>query len=189
MMTDAERQHEASPAGSSVRQHSAHPVRPNYMGMAFLVFLALLGIVYVGMSLSYGWSAETNPLGPGAAPAALGILLIAGCLVLLMQEVRSHRRAVAAAAQGLPPAEAAAPGVRDLVKPVLILLIVVAGLMLTPVVGMMIAMPLVVLAIALFVEKLKPVPALIMAAVTALMLWLVFQQLLSIRFPTNLIGL
>ncbi|NUL45779.1 hypothetical protein F7P69_11330 [Cellulosimicrobium funkei] len=157
--------------------------------MAFLVFLTVLGIAYVVTSLSYGWSAETNPLGPGAAPATLGLLLIAGCLLLLLQEVRSYRKAAAEAAQGIPPTEAAAPGVRDLVKPVLILLIVVAGLMLTPVVGMMIAMPLVVLAIALFVEKLKPVPALIMAAVTALMLWLVFQQLLSIRFPTNLIGL
>ncbi|GAA1128420.1 tripartite tricarboxylate transporter TctB family protein [Citricoccus alkalitolerans] len=189
MMTDAERRQDPLPTGSLAREHSGGPPRPNYVGMAFLVFLAVLGIAYVAMSLSYGLSAETNPLGPGAAPAALGILLVVGCLVLLMQEVRTHRKAAAAAAQGIAPTEVAEPGVRDLVKPVLILLIVVAGLMLTPVVGMMIAMPLVVLAIALFVEKLKPVPALIMAAVTALMLWLVFQQLLSIRFPTNLIGL
>lgn len=190
MMTREERrQQELSPAAESPEsQTTPKPVRPNYVGMAFLAFLLVLGAVYAGVALSYGLSAETNPLGPGAAPAAMGLLLAVGCLILLGQEIRGHRQAKAAAAEGAAPGPAA-PGGRELVKPLLILLILVAGLMLTPLIGMLIAMPLVVMSIALFVEKLKAVPTLIMGAVTALMLWLVFQQLLSIRFPTSLIGL
>ncbi|MFC7403274.1 tripartite tricarboxylate transporter TctB family protein [Citricoccus sp. GCM10030269] len=160
------------------REH-APPVRPNYVGAGFLVIMIAVGIAYVSVAVSYGLSADTNPLGPGAAPAALGILLIVGCLVLLAQEVLAYRRGSAEAA----------PGIREAVKPITILLILVVGLMLAPILGMLVAMPLAVVAIALLVEKLKIVPALIMGAVTALMLWLVFQQLLSVRFPNSLIGL
>lgn len=162
--------------------------RPDYVGLGFLGFLFVLGAAYTGVALTYGLTAETNPLGPGAAPAAMGSLLMVGCLLLMAQEVRAHRRARTAVAHGEDPGRDEAPGVRDLAKPVLILLIVIAGLMLTPVTGMLIAMPLVVMAIARFVERLKPLPVLAMGAVTALMLWLVFDLLLSIRFPTSLIG-
>ncbi|MGO1884526.1 MAG: tripartite tricarboxylate transporter TctB family protein [Citricoccus sp.] len=157
--------------------------------MAFLAFLLILGAAYAGVALSYGLTAETNPLGPGAAPAVMGLLLMAGCLILLAQEFRGYRRAKAAVAEGRRHEQESQPGARDLVKPILILLILVAGLMVTPLIGMMIAMPLVVLSIALFVERLKPTTALIMGAVTALMLWLVFDLLLSVRFPNSLMGL
>ncbi|MEV4900049.1 tripartite tricarboxylate transporter TctB family protein [Citricoccus sp. NPDC055426] len=163
--------------------------RPNYVGLGFLGFLLVVGAAYTVVAVGYGMTAETNPLGPGAAPAAMGALLMLGCLLLLGQEIRSYRRAKAASDRGEEHGHEAQPGARDLVKPILILLILIAGLMLTPITGMMIAMPLVVMAIAFFVEKLKPVYILIMGAVTALMLWLVFDLLLSVRFPTSLIGL
>lgn len=198
MMTDAgARQQGQSPpgaaadpatAGSAAAPAPAAP-RLNYVGLGFLGFLLVLGVAYTAVALGYGLTAETNPLGPGAAPAAMGALLALGSLLLLGQEVRAHRRAKAAAARGEDHRQDVQPGARDLVKPVLILLILITGLMLTPVTGMMIAMPLVVIAIAWFVEKLKPVYILVMGAVTALMLWLVFDLLLSVRFPTSLIGL
>lgn len=184
MMTDVEH-------GRNVEKatRTPEPVRPNFVGIAFLIAMIVVGVVYVVAAISYGISAETNPMGPGAAPAALGILLIVCCLVLLGQEYRSQRKATAAAQEGLASAEPPPQGARDLVKPLLILVFLLAGLMLAQVVGMLIAMPLAVIGIALFVERIKPIQALLMGTITALMLWLVFQQLLSIRFPNSLIGL
>lgn len=179
----------SSPQDTPISPEGATAPRPNYVGLVFLSLMAVVGIVYVATSLSYGLTAETNPLGPGAAPAALGLLLVAGCLVLLGQEAVAYRKAKAAAKTGARTHDPVPPGARDLVKPVIILLILVVGLMLVPLVGMIIAMPISVMAIALFVEKTKPVPVVIMGAVTALMLWLLFDQLLSVRFPNSLIGL
>jgi len=157
--------------------------------MAFLGLLTVLGATYAGMAMSYGLNAETNPLGPGAAPAVLGLLMVGCCLVLLGQEFRGYRKNKAAADAGALSTGANPAGVRELAKPLLILVLLTGGLMLVPLVGMILAMPLSVMAIALLVEKLKPVPAVIMGVVTALMLWLIFDQLLSVRFPNSLVGL
>lgn len=208
MMTDAERAPETAPSSldpeltDSHHEHDSHASahgsgssptlrapRPNYVGMAFLGVLTVLGATYAGVAMSYGLTAETNPLGPGAAPAILGLLMVGCCLVLLGQEFRGYRKNKAAANEGVPSTGPEPAGARELAKPLLILLLLTGGLMLVPLVGMIIAMPLSVMAIALVVEKLKPIPAVIMGLVTAGMLWLIFDQLLSVRFPNSLMGL
>lgn len=177
--------------GSEAESHE----KSNYVGIGFLIFLIILAAVFTFMAIGYGLTAEGSPMGPGAAPAALGTLLMIGTTVLLWREFSSAKRAAvhegsSGRVEGTKPGGAGkAQNGKELVKPLLILLILAAGLALTPITGMMIAMALAVMAVAIFIEKIKPVSALIMSAVAALMLWLVFDQLLSVRFPDSIIGL
>lgn len=177
------------PDGNTAHQPVlSESVRPNYVGIGFLVSMIVMGGAYTVMAFGYGLSAERNPMGPGAAPAVLGLLLITGCLFVLGQEFRSYRRARAANREEGEQEEAGPPAARELVKPLMIVLVLLAGLMLAPVVGMTISMTAVVIVIALVVEKVKLLPSLIMGAVSALMLWGIFQQVLNVRFPDSLIG-
>lgn len=176
------------PAGSA---SPGEDVRPNYVGMGFLLAMVVLGGVYAAMAFGYGLSAETNPMGPGAAPAFLGILLIIGCLVLLTQEVVGYRRARSGAASDDDAGGefTPRPAARELTRPLLLVVILLGGLLLTPVVGMTVSMAAAVLAIARVIERLGWIPSSIMTAATALMLWGVFEQLLDVRFPENLVGI
>src|SRR5699024_10239993 len=163
--------------------------RPNFVGIGLLLVLIFVGIGYSVTAFSYGFSAENSPIGPGAVPGFLGILLVIGSLVILAQEIRAFRQAQSQAkARGKEEdvdTTGRTPPARAVVKRLLIVLVLAGGCMLSPVVGMTLSIPLAAVVIARAIEKIRPFCALIMGAVTVLMLWGIFQQCLNVRFPSS----
>ncbi|MFC7405730.1 tripartite tricarboxylate transporter TctB family protein [Georgenia alba] len=189
------------------RAPAAESPAARWIGIGFAAFLAAAGVYFTLTAFGFGITAEGTPIGPGAVPAGLGVLLVVSAVVVLVGDARALRggaRRSAPATGGLgtpdggtpdePTPEAPDDGAgrtehRTLLRAALVVALLGCGLALTQVVGMVLGLAMAVVAICLVVERMPPVRALLLGAVTAVLLWLVFGVLLSVNFPSSMIGL
>ncbi|WP_324276423.1 hypothetical protein [Blastococcus brunescens] len=98
------------------------------VGMGFLVFLMLVGAYFALTAFGFGVTAEGTPIGPGAVPAGLGVMLVVGAGVLLVGEVRGFTRARADRAAGpVAVTKPEHPG-RDLLRALAVIALLGVGL-------------------------------------------------------------
>lgn len=169
-------------AGEERESDRPHRLR-HQVGIGFLAVLIAIGAYFALTAFGFGIAAEGTPIGPGAVPAGLGIVLIVGSGVLLVAEVRALRAT---------PREEGAPRLgkeaRDLLRAFLVIALLGVGLAVTPVIGMVLALTLSVALIAAIVERLSPLKVLIVSAVAFAILWVVFGVILDVNFPRSMIG-
>jgi hypothetical protein len=162
----------------------------------FAALLFVIGAFVFLTGLDYGVRGDDALIGPGAAPLVLGVLLSIGALVIFASSIRKFREAAKQnqdADRDLRVtrrlSEAAVYTRKSVLRPMSIIALVGLGFSLIPLLGVIVSMSLTVVVLAMVVERLRLFPALIMGIVAAIVLWLIFVQLLSVRLPTGLVGL
>ncbi|WP_205327288.1 tripartite tricarboxylate transporter TctB family protein [Glycomyces sp. YM15] len=173
--------------------------------------LAALGAAACVGGLGYGLENEDGAVGTGLLPAASGALIAVLALVDLAQQLLAARRAPASADADINAANGS--GVALLIADgetggptdgidvlgrtprqrnrnlVVVLALVFAAALLVPFSGLLIAMGLLILAITIGVERMRPLSAVAVTAVALACVWLVFAQGLRVPFPTGMLGL
>jgi putative tricarboxylic transport membrane protein len=178
---------------------AAPPAAPRRGGLVGNLVLASVGLLAVVGGVGYGVTGATGPVGPGFVPALAGALMALFSVVELVRIVRAR-----------PPREAApdgAPAPGDPVAAtddvdqfgrtdrqrsraiVAIFAIVALGVAVTPFLGLLTAMGLVVLALTLGIERRPVVPSVLTAAGTVAFAYVVFVLVLRVPVPVGPLGL
>ena len=176
--------------------------------------LAALGAAACLGGLGYGLRTEDGTVGTGLLPAATGAMITVLALIDVAQSLVAARRARATsttvpeapvaertlaestAAEDSDSDAATDDGVDVLGRDprqrnrnlVIVLALVFAAAALVPLIGLLLAMGLLILAITIGVERMRPVSAVVVTACALACVWLVFAQGLRVPFPTGMLG-
>ncbi len=176
--------------------------------------LAALGAAACLGGLGYGLRTEDGTVGTGLLPAATGAIITVLALIDVAQSLVAARRARATsstvpeapvaertlaqsiAAEDTDSDAATDDGVDVLGRDprqrnrnlVIVLALVFAAAALVPLIGLLLAMGLLILAITIGVERMRPVSAVVVTACALACVWLVFAQGLRVPFPTGMLG-
>lgn len=173
-------------------------------GAGFSLVLAVVGVAAALVGVGYGMTDDEGQVGPGFLPVAFGAVLavLAAADVLLRLARRAPRDTVEDLVEESLPvgADDDAVGGDDVDifgrtqrqrTRILVLVVVslVAAILLTYLVGLTIAFGLLMLGIAIGLERRPVVSSIIISVVATAVIWVVFRQLLSVPLPTGLLGL
>ena len=173
------------------------------VAIASSVILALLGIGAVIGGLSYGVIEEDGLIGPGFLPTMAGALVAIFAIGDVIGRLRAKpvmseaELILGAEADAVLEEEVAAESDIDIFGRtqkqrsrmlVAVLLILIVTLLLVPLLGFIISFALMLLSIAVFVEKRKWLPALAVTAAALAVIYLIFVVLLRVPLPQGLIG-
>jgi len=176
--------------------------------------LAALGAAACLGGLGYGLRTEDGTVGSGLLPAATGAIITVLALIDVAQSLVAARRArvtsttvpeapvaeralaESTAAEDTDSDAATDDGVDVLGRDprqrnrnlVIVLALVFAAAALVPLIGLLLAMGLLILAITIGVERMRPVSAVVVTACALACVWLVFAQGLRVPFPTGMLG-
>lgn len=173
-------------------------------GIAFTAILAAVGVAAVLGGLSYGAFGEEGRIGPGFLPVMAGALVALFAISDVVSRMRAKRHLVderellldAESAAELE-AEAVVPDVdifgrnqkqRNL-QLVAVVGILIATLLLVNLIGFILAFGVLLVVTAVFVEKRKLLPSLLVAIVALGVAYLVFGVLLRVPLPQGLLGI
>jgi putative tricarboxylic transport membrane protein len=143
---------------------------------------ALLTCLALGMaaaSFGFGITGEGGQVGPGFLPLVSGVLLAGLSAATLVGTLRRT-------APEQPVEQAERRRVRTLW---IVFAMLLAALLLVPVTGFLVAFGLLVFAVSAFVERRRPVPALVVAVVATLVIYAVFVLFLNVPLPGGLLGI
>jgi len=168
------------------------------------VVLALIGIGAVIGGIGYGVIEEDGLIGPGFLPTMAGGLVAVFAIGDVIGRLRAKptmseaELILGAEADAVLEEEVAAESDIDIFGRtqkqrsrmlVAVLGILVATLLLVPLLGFIISFALMLLSIAIFVEKRKWLPALAVTAAALAVTYLIFVVLLRVPLPQGLIGI
>ncbi|MFA4841077.1 MAG: tripartite tricarboxylate transporter TctB family protein [Agrococcus sp.] len=179
-------------------------ISPRIARAAFSAALALLGLAAAIGGWGYGVAQDNGQIGPGFLPVTLGILMavlggIDVVLTLLRREpmnvideldvLGTEVDAAIDTVEESPDIDALGRTQRQRNR----MLATVAGMLLVavllvPVTGLLLALGLLMLAVAIFVERRSIIASVLVTAVTVGVFHLVFGVLLRVPLPTGLIG-
>jgi hypothetical protein len=174
------------------------------VAIATSVILALLGIGAVIGGISYGVIEEDGLIGPGFLPTMAGGLVAIFAIGDIVSRLRAKptmseaELILGAEADAVLEEEVAAESDIDIFGRtqkqrsrmlVAVLLILIVTLLLVPLLGFIISFGLMLLSIAVFVEKRKWLPALAVTAAALAVTYLIFVVLLRVPLPQGLIGI
>ncbi len=173
--------------------------------------LAVLGAAAFCGGLGYGLTNDDGTVGTGFLPAGAGAVIVVLALVDCVQSVLAGRHETPARQEGFDElldqdgheqlmAEAEADGNEDVDVLgrtasqrnrllLMVLGIVLLSVLLVPLVGFLFSMAILLLAITIGVERMRPLTAVIVVVSALAVVWLVFGQLLSVPLPTGLLGI
>ncbi|MGY3128274.1 hypothetical protein ACVWW9_001773 [Agrococcus sp. UYP33] len=179
---------------------------PRIVRAASSAALALLGLAAAIGGWGYGVAQENGQIGPGFLPVALGIIIVVLAGVdtasILLRREPTHpaeqltgveAEADAAAIDTVeesPDIDALGRSQRQRNR----MLVVVGGmllgaLLLVPVLGLLISLGVLMLTIAIVVERRPIISSIIVSVVAVGIVHLIFGVLLNVPLPTGLIGL
>ena len=174
------------------------------VAVASSIVLALLGIGAVIGGIGYGVIEEDGLIGPGFLPTMAGGLVAIFAIGDIVGRLRAKptmseaELILGAEADAVLEEEVAAESDIDIFGRtqkqrsrmlVAVLVILVATLLLVPLLGFIISFALMLLSIAIFVEKRKWLPALAVTAAALAVTYLIFVVLLRVPLPQGLIGI
>ncbi|MET0934324.1 MAG: tripartite tricarboxylate transporter TctB family protein [Mycetocola sp.] len=179
-------------------------VRLKVAGIAFTAVLAAVGVAAVLGGLSYGAFGEEGRIGPGFLPVRAGGLVALFAMSDVVSRVRARKQLVDErelllddeSAAGLE-AEAVVPDIdifgrnqkqRNL-QLVAVVGILIGTLLLVSLIGFILAFGVLLVVTAVFVEKRKLLPSLLVAVVALGVAYLVFGVLLRVPLPQGLLGI
>lgn len=161
--------------------------------------LAAIGAAACVAGYGYGLETEDGAVGTGLLPAATGAVIAVLALVDLAQQLIAARRATAASSTveaSTVEADTEDDGIDVLGRSprqrnrnlAVVVALVFAAAMLVPLIGLLLSMGLLILAITIGVERMKPLSAIAVTAIALACVWLVFALGLRVPFPTGLLG-
>jgi hypothetical protein len=174
------------------------------VAVASSILLALIGIGAVIGGIGYGVIEEDGLIGPGFLPTMAGGLVAIFAIGDVVGRLRAKptmseaELILGAEADAVLEEEVAAESDIDIFGRtqkqrsrmlVAVLAILVATLLLVPLLGFIISFALMLLSIAVFVEKRKWLPALAVTAAALAVTYLIFVVLLRVPLPQGLIGI
>ncbi|MEU3848055.1 tripartite tricarboxylate transporter TctB family protein [Micrococcus terreus] len=185
--------HESPPGAQSAPEPSSdNSLLPAHLISGLVVALALagVGIFAIVEGLSYGLGDSENIIGPGTAPVTLGGLLLAGSLSIGAREAYKLRQGLKASptSSGINTQGAREYLLRSILVPILIVALFGAGIYASQYIGLFIALSATVLACGLLIERMSLLKSAILAAATMLIGFVLFDVLLSVRFPSSTVG-
>ena len=173
-------------------------------GIAFTAVLAAVGIAAVFGGLSYGAFGEEGRIGPGFLPVMAGGLVALFALSDIVSRLRPRPRPaderellLDADAVAELEAEATVPDIdifgrnqkqRNL-QLVAVIGILIATLLLVGVLGFILAFGVLLVVTAVFVERRKLLPSVLVAVLALGVAYLVFGVLLRVPLPQGLFGI
>lgn len=174
-------------------------------GAGFSLALAIIGVVAVVLGLGYGMFREGDEIGDGFLPVVLGAVITVLAVIDIIQrmlrkdDVSDTIEEVMEDAIGVHLGETAEPQDSDIDifgrtqrQRNRILLSVVGALvvavLLASVVGLVVALTLLMIFVAVFLERRPWLPSVIIAVVAGATIWLVFEQFLKVPLPGGLLG-
>jgi putative tricarboxylic transport membrane protein len=173
-------------------------------GILSSAVLAVIGIAAVVGGLGYGVVQEDGLIGPGFLPTMAGGLVAVFAIGDVIGRLRPRTTIsqteliLGADAQETLAEEAAAESDIDIFGRdqkqrtrmlVVVMGILIATLLLVQVLGFLISFALMLIAIAVFVEKRRWVPALVVTAAAIAVTYALFVVLLRVPLPQGLIGI
>lgn len=178
---------------------------PRIARVAFSAALALLGIGAAIGGWGYGVTQENGQVGAGFLPVALGVLMavLAGADALLGLRLREQRPREELGDLGAEVELASidhvdeAPDVDALGRTqrqrnrmlVVVAALLLGALMLVPLLGLLISLGLLMLAVAIGVERRPVLSSVLITVIVVGVFHLVFGVLLRVPLPTGVIGL
>lgn len=178
---------------------------PRIARVAFSAALALLGIAAAIGGWGYGVTQDNGQIGAGFLPLVLGVImaLLAGAdTVTALLERKPDRAVDELGTLGSEVDEAAIDTVAEMPdidalgrsqKQRNRMLLIVSGMLLVavllvPVLGLLISLGLLMLTIAIFVERRSIITSVLVSVITVAVFHIVFGVLLNVPMPTGLIG-
>lgn len=162
------------------------------LGVGFALFIVLIGMIVISQAWEYGLGDDENLIGPGTAPVALGLLIVVGGLLIALKDMRSlkHLRNDHQPEEGTVKAENSGRIylVNTVLLPSFIIAIFVGGVYLSQFTGLLLTLSATVFVCGLVIERMALRKSLIMAAATLVLGYLLFDLLLSARFPESVVG-
>lgn len=182
--------------------------RPRTSDLIGTGILGFLGLVAVLMGVGYGFIGDDGQIGPGFLPVLTGGFILLASLAEIgrlllgprgqgaagLGSVAEVLSAEATGAQGSAEDEATLDTFgrtakqRRLTVP-LIFAVTLAALLLTQVVGMLIALTAMMLTLLLLVERKPLVPSVLASLAVLGIAYLIFVQLLGVPLPQGLLGI
>lgn len=174
------------------------------VAVASSILLALIGIGAVIGGIGYGVIEEDGLIGPGFLPTMAGGLVAIFAIGDVVGRLRAKpsmseaELILGAEADAVLEEEVAAESDIDIFGRtqkqrtrmlVAVLAILIATLLLVPLLGFIVSFGLMLLSIAIFVEKRKWLPALAVTAAALAVTYLIFVVLLRVPLPQGLIGI
>lgn len=156
--------------------------------LAFSALLAVLAIGAIVGGLRYGFEVEER-IGPGFLPILCGVVLLTCAVVDAAQRLR--RRADQAPTTGEQKSDLDTLGRTQKQRNQMLLTVIamiLAATLLVYLVGFIIAFGLLLLGIAVLVEKRRLLPALGVSALVLGVVYVVFAVVLQVPFPAGLLG-
>lgn len=169
--------------------------------------IAALGVAAAVIAAGYGVIGDDGRIGPGFLPALCGVLLV---LFAVVNSVSSHRNRTSAediaerlalgsdaGDHGLPVEEPDEDGVdiygrsqrqRDRMLWAVVG-IILATVLLIPVLGFIVAFAVMLVVIAVAVERRKILPSLMVSVITLAVTYTIFVVLLQVPLPQGLLGI
>ncbi|WP_349426060.1 tripartite tricarboxylate transporter TctB family protein [Microbacterium sp. LWS13-1.2] len=158
--------------------------------------VGLIGIAIIAGSLRYIWVADGR-IGPGFLPGLAGLAVLASAAAIALHRTAPvaavHAEAIAAVERGEAEERRAATvdveagRLRPAHRILIVLAIIIATVLVIPIIGFALACTLMVFVVTFFVEKRSILASSMTAAVTGLLLWGVFTQLLMVPLPAGIV--
>ena len=161
-----------------------------FVGVAFALFIVLLGSIVIFQSKQYGFGGEEDLIGPGTAPILLGALLIVGGLMIALKDLLSLKRLKAQHTEQEVSSHKSGRAymIKSFATPIGIIFIFLAGIYLSQYTGVLVTLSLTVFVCGLVIERLTVLKSVILALVTLLIGYGLFEVLLSAQFPESMVG-
>lgn len=163
-----------------------------WLGVGFALLLVLIGIIVISQAWEYGLGDDENLIGPGTAPVALGALIgVGGILIALtdLRSLKSFRREHRLEEQPRTTEKSGRTYLAGKVlTPSFIVLIFILGVYLSQFTGVLLTFSAAVFVCGIVVDRTAVWKSLVMALATLLLGYLLFDLLLSARFPESAVG-
>lgn len=145
--------------------------------------VAVIGALFFALSFSYDFLKQGDLVGPGFLPRVAGAILAVLGILLVIQEVRvgSTLAGDSGVAEDHQPMNR-----KTAMKIVLVFGLITAALLLAPLLGLIPALYLLLLALTLGVERMPVVPSLIVCTVAAVVGYALFVLLLRVPIPMGI---
>ncbi len=147
--------------------------------------VAVLGAAFFALSFQYDFFKQGDLVGPGFLPRIAGAVLAVLGLLLVMQEVRTG--STLAGDSGIDETQAPMDR-KTALKIVLVFGLITATLLLSPVLGMIPSLYLLILALTLAVERMPVIPSLIICTAAAVVGYVLFVIVLRVPIPMGIFG-